>query len=423
MNVLTGSPNKLRVAGQTPSIQRNFSVSPNDDYELTYTQTENNSVTLLVEQSSNGTTGWSTLMNITSANGTQTKYFTPTQGFVRVKYSGTAAFSLASMTLVGIDTDTSYSVMARGGYRYGFNGMERDDELKGRGNSYDFGARMYDPRIGRWLTIDPLMSSFPWQSPYVGFDNNPILLIDPDGRGTETTIVGKNGKVMDVIEDGKTDIVQFSDIDESTWDGNGEDLLKTGKGKVVGQTIFWHDFMNTNDKANNKFTFPAYGEEVLNNTLKIESKLGVTYNNGEELYKACTDMYKDMIKDYDQVISMGILALNSANGKQLDIKASLGYSRYTGIYVAEQEGQKIYTSLRVLGNMIFGANMEIARLQQPNAQTKMEFWTTYMVYIGLYNMQRNDLKLEYSFPYYGEHYLSGRAIWLGYWGNKYPKTK
>ncbi|MFK7059864.1 hypothetical protein V3Q90_06970 [Flavobacterium oreochromis] len=34
------------------------------------------------------------------------------------------------------------------GYRYGFNGKE-DDQIKGEGNSYDFGARIYDPRIGR----------------------------------------------------------------------------------------------------------------------------------------------------------------------------------------------------------------------------------------------------------------------------------
>ena len=34
-------------------------------------------------------------------------------------------------------------------YRYGFNGMEKDSELKGSGNSYDFGARMSDSRLGR----------------------------------------------------------------------------------------------------------------------------------------------------------------------------------------------------------------------------------------------------------------------------------
>ena len=43
-------------------------------------------------------------------------------------------------------------------FRYGFNDMEQDGEIKGDGNSYDFGARMLDPRLGRWLTIDPLQS-------------------------------------------------------------------------------------------------------------------------------------------------------------------------------------------------------------------------------------------------------------------------
>ena len=52
-------------------------------------------------------------------------------------------------------------------YRYGFNGMEKDDELKGEGNSYDFGMRMYDPRINRWLKTDPLDKKYPYDSPYI----------------------------------------------------------------------------------------------------------------------------------------------------------------------------------------------------------------------------------------------------------------
>lgn len=60
--------------------------------------------------------------------------------------------------------------------------MEKDDEVKGSGNSYDFGARMLDPRIGRWLTIDPLFRNQPDQSPYKAFLNSPIIFSDPDGR-------------------------------------------------------------------------------------------------------------------------------------------------------------------------------------------------------------------------------------------------
>ncbi|MBU2019491.1 MAG: hypothetical protein KJ941_07590, partial [Bacteroidetes bacterium] len=67
-------------------------------------------------------------------------------------------------------------------YRHGFNGMEKDDEIKGKGNSYDFGARMLDPRVGRWFKTDPLNYKQPDQSPYKAMLNCPILYSDPDGR-------------------------------------------------------------------------------------------------------------------------------------------------------------------------------------------------------------------------------------------------
>jgi RHS repeat-associated protein len=181
---------------------------------------ENNSVTLLVEQSSNGTTGWITLMNITSANGTHTRNFTPTQGFVRVKYSGTAAFSLASMTLVGIDTDTSYSVMARGGYRYGFQGQERDDEVKGAGNSVNYKYRMHDPRLGRFFAIDPLASKYPYNSSYAFSENVVINAVELEGLEKKIVIDnrpagGPTDKVF-IFDGGYKEVEKFEG-DESQY--------------------------------------------------------------------------------------------------------------------------------------------------------------------------------------------------------------
>jgi RHS repeat-associated protein len=43
-----------------------------------------------------------------------------------------------------------------GMYHYGFNGKENDNEVKDAGNQLDFGLRIYDPRVGRWLSLDPL---------------------------------------------------------------------------------------------------------------------------------------------------------------------------------------------------------------------------------------------------------------------------
>jgi RHS repeat-associated protein len=52
------------------------------------------------------------------------------------------------------------------GYRFGFNGKEMDNEVSGGGNSYDYGFRIYNPRLGRFLSTDPLTSSFPYYTPY-----------------------------------------------------------------------------------------------------------------------------------------------------------------------------------------------------------------------------------------------------------------
>jgi RHS repeat-associated protein len=60
--------------------------------------------------------------------------------------------------------------------------MEKDNEIKGNGNSLDFGARIYDTRLGRWLSLDPLQAKYPNLSPYNFCANNPIFYIDPDGK-------------------------------------------------------------------------------------------------------------------------------------------------------------------------------------------------------------------------------------------------
>jgi RHS repeat-associated protein len=67
-------------------------------------------------------------------------------------------------------------------YRYGFNGQEKDDELKGDGNFIAYADRGYDPRIGRFISVDAFANAMPSQSPYSYALNNPIYFVDDNGN-------------------------------------------------------------------------------------------------------------------------------------------------------------------------------------------------------------------------------------------------
>ena len=104
---------------------------------------------------------------------------------------------------------------AGGGYRYGFNGKEEDDEVKGDGNQQDYGMRIYDTRLGRFLSNDPLSKNFPWYSPYHFAGCNPIRNVDLDGG---EPLDFKENWLKSTLVDGKTGIEAWSAIDM-----NGQD--------------------------------------------------------------------------------------------------------------------------------------------------------------------------------------------------------
>jgi RHS repeat-associated protein len=70
------------------------------------------------------------------------------------------------------------------GYRYGFNGKEIDkgsEGMGGGGSTYDYGFRIYNPSLGKFLSVDPLTASYPWNSSYAFAENRPIDGLDVDG--------------------------------------------------------------------------------------------------------------------------------------------------------------------------------------------------------------------------------------------------
>ncbi|WP_286926223.1 RHS repeat domain-containing protein, partial [Flavobacterium sp. UBA4197] len=83
-------------------------------------------------------------------------------------------------------------------YRYGFQGQEMDNEIKGEGNPLNYTFRMHDPRVGRFFAVDPLTKKYPFYSPYAFSGNRVLDAVELEGLEPEE-IVDKSGKITKPI--------------------------------------------------------------------------------------------------------------------------------------------------------------------------------------------------------------------------------
>ncbi|QYS87785.1 hypothetical protein JJC03_03730 [Flavobacterium oreochromis] len=117
-------------------------------------------------------------------------------------------------------------------YRYGFQGQEKDDELKGEGNSLNYTFRMHDPRVGRFFATDPLEKKFPFYSPYQFSSNSPISAVELEGLETSDN---KNKNETKELSAGENMLVTFFKFLNtiSTVTGNNKYDNNTGDGYIA----------------------------------------------------------------------------------------------------------------------------------------------------------------------------------------------
>ena len=87
-----------------------------------------------------------------------------------------------------VEPGRQYAILHDSSYHYAFNGKPHDDDIYGKDNSYDYGMRMYDPRLGRFMSTDPLYKKYPMLSTYQFASNTPIQATDLDGKEAQSSI-------------------------------------------------------------------------------------------------------------------------------------------------------------------------------------------------------------------------------------------
>jgi RHS repeat-associated protein len=87
--------------------------------------------------------------------------------------------------------------------RYGYNGQERLQELNSQGDTYEFEYRIHDARVGRFLSVDPLTATYPWNSAYSFAMNNVISCNDLEGAESRWIVGWISTKVQNLMTDNK----------------------------------------------------------------------------------------------------------------------------------------------------------------------------------------------------------------------------
>ena len=151
-------------------------------------------------------------------------------------------------------------------YRYGYQGQEKDYEIKGEGNSLNYKYRMHDPRVGRFFAVDPLTSQYPHYTPYSFSGNKLIAFRELEGLEETSAIFGA-GITANISSKLKLSHVR----------GNLNASLNVGSGKTQGNFSAGISFY-TGGLGTIQGTYANGHKQSLN--IEGNASAGITYGTG-----------------------------------------------------------------------------------------------------------------------------------------------
>jgi RHS repeat-associated protein len=266
-------------------------------------------------------------------------------------------------------------------YRYGFNGKENDTEVEAAAIQ-DYGMRMYDPRVGRFFSADPLMFEYAYYTPYQFAGNMPISFIDLDGCEPACPS-----------------------------DGKGTTFGETCKG-TDGTVYTWTQYPNT-DPANNQGAWLASGESVL---VSIPDPIAKTVELGavtitasmpklsrDEIEAAVLDYSGMLVDSPERNVDLSGITYSTRDYNSVPVKY------YSGVFVTNVVGS-LYNAV-VVGNLDLVLNTESVICDTWNSTNRSAAHQAVCVHTGTVLEDCGDML---SNPHtYENAVATGIGIWAG----------
>ncbi len=248
-------------------------------------------------------------------------------------------------------------------YRYGFAGKEKDGDFN---NNYDFGARIYDSRLGRWLSLDPLAKEYPSHSPYCYSLNTPIAAKDPDGKKVYIVVAltemveveDKDGNFIGFVDSpsGKFMLIDVTSADDVTklndYDKKLYNLYSYAKKTEMGKEEFEKYEMSTDDdiyifETNNEYTQAVMPGQVAMTQFDIQDE-----NNNGKFNLA--EVHPELYEPYELAIDNNYSKIEGLPLKNKDARNHfISYSRENlknnELYNAAKDDPKASFKLSVIG--------------------------------------------------------------------------
>lgn len=170
-----------------------------------------------------------------------------------------------------------------GDYRFGFNGKEQENKVKGTGYEQDYGSRIYDPRLGRWLSLDPLQAKYPGFGPYNFCADNPIMFVEVDGRyftGNTATVKAVYAIVCQLAASGNERAIAFKAALEKMDESDVEFYIQNSKGDTRSDA--GTGGMTSFDFDNNRVVIDVYTFKGDDHSIPYEARGGHEFEHGDQ---------------------------------------------------------------------------------------------------------------------------------------------